>query len=179
MFVVWELAHPAFHQCSLFSSHGPLDKGVIIENLQTRLKKCKLQRKSLDNRFLKSHLPKKLIDNPEPNNQFFFSNSATCGRCFSGTCDSSIFPMFTWTDRHLKLEGAFLLYKVIGCAGPILRLISQVAKACLSMRTWHAISEVVHDFSSINSANKLMEMVSYPQNLFNPSFLTYLEIFLK
>lgn len=33
MFVVWELAHPALHQCSLFSSHGPLDKGVIIENL--------------------------------------------------------------------------------------------------------------------------------------------------
>lgn len=78
--------------------------------------------------------------------------------------------MFTWTDRHLKLEGAFLLYKVIGCVGPILWLISQVAsmyihtlaKACLSMRTWHAISEEVHDFSSINSANKLMEMVSHP-----------------
>lgn len=43
MFVVWELAHLAFHQCSLFSGHGPLPKG-FIENLHMCLKKYKLQK---------------------------------------------------------------------------------------------------------------------------------------
>lgn len=49
MFVVWELAHLAFHQCSLFSGHGPLPKG-FIENLQMCLKKYKLQ-ESLNKQF--------------------------------------------------------------------------------------------------------------------------------
>lgn len=54
MFVVWELAHLAFHQCSLVSGHGPLPKG-FTENLQMCLKKYKLQ-ESLNKPFLKSHL---------------------------------------------------------------------------------------------------------------------------
>lgn len=39
------------------------------------------------------------------------------------------------------------------------KYIHQLVRACLSMKAWHAISEVVHDLCSINSANKLVEIV--------------------
>lgn len=39
------------------------------------------------------------------------------------------------------------------------KYIHPLARACLSMKSWHAISEVVHDLCSINSANKLVEIV--------------------
>lgn len=40
--------------------------------------------------------------------------------------------------------------------------------ACLSMKTWHAISEVVHDLYSINSANKLVEIVIPSSDFLQP-----------
>lgn len=43
MFVAWELAHVALHQCSLFSGRGPLPEGFVIDNLQMCLKKYRLQ----------------------------------------------------------------------------------------------------------------------------------------
>lgn len=170
MFVVWELAHLVFHQCSLFSGHGPLPKGFITENLQTRLKKYKSQRKSLDNLFLKSHLLKKLLYNPEPSSQFYFLILQPVADGFLGTCDLGSLPMFTWTDRSLRPEGAFLLSQVIGHAGPAPQLCAPVdnfgvsvmsihtmARACVSTKILPAISEGVHDVCPINSANKLVE----------------------
>lgn len=46
------------------------------------------------------------------------------------------------------------------------KYIHTLARACLNMKAWHAISEVVQDLCSINSADKLVETVTPSLNFF-------------
>lgn len=65
MFAVWKLAHLVFHQCSLFSGQGHLSKGFINKEFIHVLERAHIT-SHLIIYFLKSHLLKRVIYNPEP-----------------------------------------------------------------------------------------------------------------